>query len=250
MFASCPDGVGRCRQALGSAGEPCKPDNSCDAGLSCVGEGCPGSAGIPRPCCVETGGLDEPRSPISASGECDSGQGLSCVTGPPGFCPNGGTRCCKKTGGPNEPCDAKGQCTGSLVCMPSPSCLNPGGRARRRGRDTEPRSRYPEQIMGRRHNRQSTPPAALEFDSERTLADAEEDRESVDSAGDEQCPCGSTRFLLEGYFGVEAGRVSAKALELGSLTCPECGREFEAIEAEDGRVLRGELQGRVDLDEE
>ncbi len=104
--------------------------------------------------------------------------------------------------------------------------------------------------MGRRHENRKAPPSEQSFESERTLADAEEDRESAGRADDQRCPCGSTRFLLEGFFGVEDGRISAAPLELGSLTCPECGREFDAVQAEDGRVLRGELQGRVSLDDD
>lgn len=103
--------------------------------------------------------------------------------------------------------------------------------------------------MGRRHTNRSAPPSAQGIEHERTLADAEEDRES-DLAGDQSCLCGSTRFLLEGYFGVEDGRIRAEPLELGSLTCPECGREFEAVQADDGRVLRGDLQGQVLLDDD
>lgn len=104
--------------------------------------------------------------------------------------------------------------------------------------------------MGRRHANKSAPPSAQDFEYERTLADAEEDRGSADLADDQRCPCGSHRFLLEGYFGVVDGRIGAEPLELGSLTCPECGREFEAVQAEDGRVLRGDLQGQVSLDDE
>jgi hypothetical protein len=122
MFG-CPEGVFRCCMALGSSGEPCKPDGTCNSGLSCVGEGCPGSQGMPRQCCLRTGGVDQPCGPM---GECDASQGLACIGGPPGFCPNGSTRCCKKTGGANEPCDERGQCSGSLVCTMSPACPNPG----------------------------------------------------------------------------------------------------------------------------
>ena len=100
--------------------------------------------------------------------------------------------------------------------------------------------------MGRRHERK-TPSS---FESERTLADAEEDQSLAADEGDARCPCGSSRFLLEGFFGVEGGRISAEPLELGSLTCPECGREFEAVQAAGGRVLRGQLLGYVAVDDD
>lgn len=122
-MGGCPDGLFRCCMAMGSAGEPCNPDGTCSAGLSCVNEGCPGSAMMPRQCCLQTGGLDQPCGPM---GECDASENLSCTGGPPGYCPNGGTRCCKQTGGPNQPCNEKGQCTGSLACTMSPSCPTPG----------------------------------------------------------------------------------------------------------------------------
>ncbi len=38
--------------------------------------------------------------------------------------------------------------------------------------------------------------------------------------------------------------------EVETLTCPQCGREYEAVQAVDGRVLRGELLGTVELEDD
>lgn len=106
---------------------------------------------------------------------------------------------------------------------------------------------YPRAAMGRRNDRGSPRSTPSGFEGERTLAGAEEDRETTSGTDDARCPCGCAQFLLEGFFAVEEGRLSADPVELGSLTCPECGREFEAVQAEDGRVLRGELLGYVEV---
>lgn len=113
--------------------------------------------------------------------------------------------------------------------------------------------------MGRRHgNRRSGGPPADTFEMERTLAAAEEDL--ADGAGDsatgpqvasdQSCSCGSNEFLLEAYLHVVDGRPKAELVEVETLSCPQCGREYEAIQVEDGRVLRGEFLGQVDLEEE
>ena len=121
--------------------------------------------------------------------------------------------------------------------------------------------------MGRRNDRGRShggPPA--NFEIERTLAAAEEDLASelpeVDLAGagegegpastsaDARCTCGSNEFLLEAYLRVVDGRPSTELVEVESLTCPQCGKEYEAVQMEDGRVLRGEFLGNVELDDE
>jgi hypothetical protein len=108
-------------------------------------------------------------------------------------------------------------------------------------------------VMGRRHsNRQSTEGnTSIEtWQAERTLAEAEADAAEVKlPQSDARCPCGSGQFLLQAYLQVEDGRPTPGFVELESLTCPRCCREFEAVETEDGRVLRGELLGHVDLDD-
>ena len=82
--------------------------------------------------------------------------------------------------------------------------------------------------------------------TERTLADVEKDAREGES---ERCACGSTRFVLEAYLEVEAGRIAADPVEVEALTCPECGREYEPILLGDGRVQRGEFLGYFEEDE-
>ncbi len=103
----------------------------------------------------------------------------------------------------------------------------------------------------------------MDFEFERTLAAAEEDgaaglEEQAEgappataaAAGDERCTCGSSELLLEAYLRVVDGRPHSELVEVETLTCPQCGKEYEAVQMEDGRVLRGELLGHVDLDED
>jgi len=100
----------------------------------------------------------------------------------------------------------------------------------------------------------------MDFELERTLAAAEEDAQlapsdvagSPQSAGSaqERCSCGSSEFLLEAYLHVVDGRPRSELVEVETLTCPQCGREYEAVQMEDGRILRGELQGQVSLEDE
>ena len=75
---------------------------------------------------------------------------------------------------------------------------------------------------------------------ERTLADAEQS--SREGAG-ERCACGSSRFVLEAYLEVDGGRVVPEPVEVEALTCPECGREYEPVLLDGGRVQRGEFLG-------
>jgi len=100
----------------------------------------------------------------------------------------------------------------------------------------------------------------MDFELERTLAAAEEDEAFTPeepgagaqgaAATDERCTCGSSEFLLEAYLQVVDGRPRSELVEVETLTCPQCGKEYEAVQMEDGRVLRGEFLGHVDLDEE
>ena len=46
------------------------------------------------------------------------------------------------------------------------------------------------------------------------------------------------------------GRPRPEFVEVQTLSCPQCGKEYEAVQMEDGRVLRGEFLGTVDLDDE
>ncbi len=108
--------------------------------------------------------------------------------------------------------------------------------------------------MGRRSssNRTGLPPT--DWESERTLAAAEADvapeSEALDTgSGEAACICGNRELLLEAYLRVIDGRVDPEPLEVETLTCPECGREFEAIQIEGGRIARGELVGQTDLDD-
>ena len=108
--------------------------------------------------------------------------------------------------------------------------------------------------MSKRHRRDSTLPPT-DWDSERTLEAAEAESESLSDGApvvaseDGRCLCGNRELLLQAYYAVSDGRVASDPLEVEGLTCPECGREFEAVQLEDGRVVRGELQGFADLDD-
>jgi len=98
--------------------------------------------------------------------------------------------------------------------------------------------------MGRR-NRDRVPQSQETWSGERTLADAESDTLDTSPASDLACICGSTELLLEAYLRVENGQLDPEPVEVETLTCPECGREYEAVLAEGGRVLRGEFQGFI-----
>ena len=77
-------------------------------------------------------------------------------------------------------------------------------------------------------------------DGERTLAEVEQ---GASEAGEERCACGSARFVLEAYLEVDGGVVNSDPVDVEALTCPECGREYEPIILQDGRVQRGEFLG-------
>lgn len=90
---------------------------------------------------------------------------------------------------------------------------------------------------------------------ERSLAAAEADVPAAEeSAGssdsDTRCICGSREFLLEAYLHVVDGVASPEPVEVETLTCPECGREFEAVQGESGKFLRGDLLGFAELEDD
>ena len=112
--------------------------------------------------------------------------------------------------------------------------------------------------MGRRGNQRQRPasPVATPFEFERTLADVEAEARDAPAVADDAletsdttCPCGHNEFLLEAFMHVVDGRLKPVPVEVESLTCPECGREFEAVSLEDGRVVRGEFRGWADVDD-
>lgn len=96
--------------------------------------------------------------------------------------------------------------------------------------------------MGRKREGQGPTP----WEGERTLADAEADTREGGVAP-VRCMCGSETLVLQAFSEVVAGTLATKPIELESLTCPECGREYEPVELEDGRIGRGDYLGQVDL---
>lgn len=105
--------------------------------------------------------------------------------------------------------------------------------------------------MGRRSNkrtpRAASPVAPVDF--ERTLAAAEEESSYAD-VDDFACPCGGREFVLEAFLHVVDGRARLDPVEVEALTCPECGREFDAVQLEDGRFARGDFRGWTDVDDD
>ena len=87
------------------------------------------------------------------------------------------------------------------------------------------------------------------WEGERTLADAEQDEREGGVDAPTRCACGSTRFVLEAFLEIDEGVMNPEPVESESLTCPECGREYEPIFA-GGRVLRGEFRGFFEDDED
>ena len=107
--------------------------------------------------------------------------------------------------------------------------------------------------MGRKHDRGQRPAGQDAPEVERTLAAAEEDERlgsdvGAGPQGATRCICGSAEFLLEAYLHVVDGVPRPDAVEVETLTCPECSREYEAIQAEGNRILRGEFRGYADQD--
>ena len=131
--------------------------------------------------------------------------------------------------------------------------------------------------MGKKRRERGGAQDSTDWSTERTLADVEAEEAaaaeearlanelatapgagernlpSVEAASSEgqgaRCACGSEEFLLEAYLAVIGGRPQPEPVELESLTCPQCGREYEAIWLQDGRVARGEYRGQTDIDE-
>lgn len=76
------------------------------------------------------------------------------------------------------------------------------------------------------------------------MAAAEEDAAAgVQTAATARCACGSETMLLQAFLQVVDGRITPEPVEVETLTCPECGREFEPILKDDGTVLRGDFLG-------
>lgn len=109
--------------------------------------------------------------------------------------------------------------------------------------------------MGRRGNRRESQPNgsfdATNWETERTLADAEADAEMKESGEGTSttCPCGSEEFLLQAFLHVVNGVPKPEPVDVEELTCPNCGREFEAIQGEGGRILRGDFLGYTELED-
>ena len=114
--------------------------------------------------------------------------------------------------------------------------------------------------MARRNrDRRGTSQQPEDRESERTLAAAEQDQAELaanqpaatdDAPGGAAvvtCACGSHEFLLQAYLHVVDGQPRDEMVEVEGLTCPQCGREYEAIPVAGGRVLRGDFVGYADL---
>src|SRR5438105_274223 len=70
-------------------------------------------------------------------------------------------------------------------------------------------------------------------DRERTMAEAEQDQ---GRQGEARCACGSRSFVLEAYLEVVDGKIAVEPVEVETLTCPDCGREYEPVLLGDGRI--------------
>jgi hypothetical protein len=99
--------------------------------------------------------------------------------------------------------------------------------------------------MSRKNTRGGQPPS---FESERTLAAAEQDVGGDSAQAPSRCACGSDTLVLQAFLQVVDGVPDPRPVEVESLTCPDCGREFEAILTDDGRVLRGDFLGFFEED--
>lgn len=100
--------------------------------------------------------------------------------------------------------------------------------------------------MGRKGRRDDAPAS---WESERTMAAAEQDaREQAGPAnpGAVRCACGSDSMLLQAFVQIVEGRPQPGFVETETLTCPECSREYEPVQTDDGRVLRGDFLGYFD----
>jgi hypothetical protein len=106
--------------------------------------------------------------------------------------------------------------------------------------------------MGRKSRQQGGHSDSTDWEAERTMADAEEDAavEATGTGTDTSCPCGSHEFVLEAFLHVVDGKVRPEPIDVESLTCPQCGREFEAVEGEGGVILRGAFLGHVEVEDD
>jgi hypothetical protein len=113
--------------------------------------------------------------------------------------------------------------------------------------------------MGRKRRSAGSDAGPAPFEFERTLADVEADQGPVDEVEDEvehvrrpaggddtRCICGHDELLLQAFFEVKGGVLAREPLDVETLTCPECSREYEAVLLEDGGVRRGDFLGFVD----
>lgn len=93
-----------------------------------------------------------------------------------------------------------------------------------------------------------------DWSTERTLAASEEEaaagEDGAAADADVRCACGSDEFLLEAYVHVVAGRPRPDFVEVETLTCPACSREYEAVQGEGGRILKGDFVGYAEEGEE
>jgi hypothetical protein len=116
--------------------------------------------------------------------------------------------------------------------------------------------------MGRKGRRDDAPAS---WESERTMAAAEEDAREQASRelpgagegegvgaqqGNSRCACGSDSLLLQAFVQIVDGRPQPGFVEAETLTCPECSREYEPIQTDDGRVLRGDFLGYFEAGED
>jgi hypothetical protein len=105
--------------------------------------------------------------------------------------------------------------------------------------------------MSKRTRESGSPPT--DWESERTLeaaeVDAREARDGTSAEGETACTCGNRDLLLQGYFAVREGVLAREPLEVEGLTCPECGRAFEAVVLADGRISRGEFVGWAEVED-
>ncbi|GAC1545307.1 MAG: hypothetical protein NVS2B9_12550 [Myxococcales bacterium] len=103
--------------------------------------------------------------------------------------------------------------------------------------------------------------AESDWERERTMAAAEQDaadlqatqapasEEGPGGAAVVTCACGANEFLLQAWLHVVDGQPLQEMVEVEALTCPQCGREYEAIPIAGGRILRGDFVGYADLEE-
>ena len=103
-----------------------------------------------------------------------------------------------------------------------------------------------------RKGRRGEAQAPASWEGERTMAAAEEDQReqqagsAASTEAPSRCACGSDSMLLQAFVQVVDGRPQPGFVETETLTCPECNREYEPIQTDDGRILRGDFLGMFD----